>query len=366
MSGSTHGAAPPRLRADGVGFDELAQATRNHGMPLEALRYDVTPAGLHYLLIHYDVPFVDVTAWSLHLDGFDHPMTLSVDDLRARSQVTEAVTLECAGNGRAMFESRPVSQPWLLEAVGNAEWTGVPLASVLDEAGVPGDTVEILFTGLDRGVEGGLEQSYQRSLPLEEARRDGVLLAYEMNGQPLLPQHGAPLRLVVPGWYGMTHVKWLDRIEALDHPFQGYQHTAGYRLRSHPDDPGEPVTRILPRSLMVPPGVAGFPQRERHLAAGRVELEGRAWSGAAAIAQVEVSTDGGTTWIDAVVDPPAGPHAWQRWHLDWTATPGEHELACRATDATGERQPIEATSNIGGYANNSVHRVRVTVEDRNA
>jgi DMSO/TMAO reductase YedYZ molybdopterin-dependent catalytic subunit len=344
-----------------VGFDELAQATRNHGMPLEALRYDVTPAGLHYLLIHYDVPSVDATTWAVHLDGFDDPLTLMLDDLRQRDQATAPVTLECAGNGRAMYESRPVSQPWLLEAVGNAEWTGVPLASVLEEAGIPSDTVEILFTGLDRGVEGGEEQSYQRSLPLDEAMRSEVLLAYEMNGQPLLPQHGAPLRLVVPGWYGMTHVKWLGRIEALDHPFEGYQHTAGYRLRAHAEDVGTPVTRIRTRSLMVPPGIAGFPQRERHLTPGDVELEGRAWSGSGPISRVEVSTDGCRTWSDAEVDTPAGPHAWQRWHLSWTATPGVHEVACRATDATGDRQPIEAEPNMGGYENNSVHRVQVTV-----
>jgi sulfane dehydrogenase subunit SoxC len=351
-----------RSREDGVGFDELAQATRNHGMPLEALRYDVTPAGLHYLLIHYDVPFIDPSAWSLQLDGFDRPIAISLEALRAKEAVTVAVTLECAGNGRAMFESRPVSQPWLLEAVGNAEWTGVRLASVLEEAGVPSDTAEILFTGLDRGVEGGHEQSYQRSLPLEETMRTDVLLAYEMNGQPLLPQHGAPVRLVVPGWYGMTHVKWLGHIEALDRPFEGYQQMTSYRFRANADDVGEPVTRILPRSLMVPPGIAGFPQRERLVTSGTIELEGRAWSGSAAIERVEVSVDGCQTWSDAVVDPPPGPHAWQRWHAAWKATPGVHELACRATDATGEQQPIEAEPNVGGYANNSVHRVRVTVE----
>ena len=120
-------------------------------MPLEALRYDVTPAGMHYLLIHYDVPFVDPGTWSLELEGFDRAARFSLDDLRSRESVTAAVTLECAGNGRAMFDSRPVSQPWLLEAVGNAEWTGVPLASVLEEAGVPDATMEIVFTGLDRG-----------------------------------------------------------------------------------------------------------------------------------------------------------------------------------------------------------------------
>jgi sulfane dehydrogenase subunit SoxC len=356
------GPAERRTRADGVGFDELAQAARNHGMPLEALRYDVTPAGMHYLLIHYDVPFIEPSAWSMVLDGFERTMTISLDDLHARDSVTAPVTLECAGNGRAMFESRPVSQPWLLEAVGNAEWTGVPLASLLEEAGVPAGTVEIVFTGLDRGVEGEVEQSYQRALPLDEALRDDVLVAYEMNGQPLLPQHGAPARLVVPGWYGMTHVKWLGGIEALRHPFNGYQHAAGYRFRSDPDDPGEPVTRMRPRSLMVPPGIPGFPQRERRLDPGPVELEGRAWSGSAPIDRVEFSVDGGATWRDTHVEPAPALHAWQRWHTVWDAPSGEHELVSRATDAHGDRQPLQAEPNLGGYANNSVHRVWVTVE----
>ena len=352
-----------RSRSEGLGFDELAQATRNHGMPLEALRYDVTPAGMHYLLIHYDVPFVDPGTWSLELEGFDRTARFSLDDLRSRDSVTAAVTLECAGNGRAMFDSRPVSQPWLLEAVGNAEWTGVPLTSVLEEVGVPDATIEIVFTGLDRGVEGDIEQSYQRALPLDEAMRTDVLLAYEMNGQPLPPQHGAPVRLVVPGWYGMTHVKWLGRIDAIDRSFDGYQHTTSYRLRSDADDPGAPVTRMLPRSLMVPPGIASFPQRERLVAPGSIELEGRAWSGSAPIERVEVSVDGCRNWNDATVHPPSNAHAWQRWHLTWRASPGVHDLACRATDASGERQPLDAEPNLGGYANNGVHRVRVTVAE---
>ena len=137
--------------------------------------------------------------------------------------------MECAGNGRARLEPRPVSQPWLLEAVGTARWRGTPLAPLLEEAGVPDGAVEVLFTGLDRGIEGGDEQAFQRALALEEALRDEVLLAYEMNGAPLPPQHGFPLRLVVPGWYGMTNVKWLSRIELLDEPFAGYQQSWSYR-----------------------------------------------------------------------------------------------------------------------------------------
>ena len=212
---------------EGISLEELQLAARNHGMPLEALRYPVTPVGLHYLLIHYDVPAVDPDAWRLTVGGLE----LSLDELRARPAVEHTVTMECAGNGRARLEPRPVSQPWILEAVGTARWRGTPLAPLLEEAGVPDGTVEVLFTGLDRGIEGGDEQAFQRALALEEAMRGEVLLAYEMNGAPLPPQHGFPLRLVVPGWYGMTNVKWLSRIEFLDEPFAGYQQSWSYRVR---------------------------------------------------------------------------------------------------------------------------------------
>jgi len=351
-----------RSRDDGIGLDELAQAARNHGMPLEALTADLTPAGMHYLLIHYDVPFPRAEDWSLSFEGFDRPMRLSLDDLRSRPRVSAPVTLECAGNGRAMFDERPVSQPWLLEAVGNAEWAGTPLAPLLHEAGVPESTVDVSFRGLDQGIEIDEEQApYERGLPIDEALRDDVIVAFEMNGRPLPPQHGAPARLVVPGWYGMAHVKWLDRIAALAEPFDGYQNTVSYRMRTDPDEAGEPLGRIRVRSLMAPPGVPTFPERERMVAAGPLTMQGRAWSGSAPIERVEFSADGATTWTDAVVDPAPAPHAWHRWAVDWVAEPGVHELACRATDAAGATQPMEPEPNLGGYANNAVQRVRVTV-----
>src|SRR3954451_6005643 len=264
----------------GISVEELQLAARNHGMPLEALRHDVTPLGLHYLLVHYDIPVVDAAGWRLEVGGLvERPLSLALRDLREVVEpVTLAVTMECAGNGRARFDPHVVSQPWLLEAVGTAEWTGVPVRDVLERAGVPGSAVEVLFTGLDRGVEGGVEQSYQRSLTLEEAG-DGPLLAYAVNGEPLPPQHGFPLRLLVPDWYGMTSVKWLAAIETIDEPFAGYQQAVGYRMRSHEDDPGTPVTRIMPRALMVPPGIPEFMSRERTLQAGTVPVQGRAWSG---------------------------------------------------------------------------------------
>ena len=188
--------------------EEVQLALRNRGMPLEGLRYPVTPTGMHYLLVHFDIPEVDITGWRLKVGGLvSKPMNLTLGEIMERPASTIVVTMECAGNGRALLSPRAISQPWLLEAVDTAEWTGTPLRGVLEEAGVSGKAVEVLFSGLDRGVQGDEVHYYQRSLSLDEVRREEVLLAYQMNGEPLQPQHGYPLRLIVPGWYGMASVK---------------------------------------------------------------------------------------------------------------------------------------------------------------
>ena len=349
---------------EGISAEELQLAHRNSALPLEALRWPITPVGLHYLLIHYDIPAVDAGAWRLEVGGsVERPLTLTLDELQRRERVTTPVTMECAGNGRARMDPRPVSQPWLGEAVGTAAWTGTPLAPLLREARPTGAAVDVVFTGLDRGVEGGVPQAYERSLSVDEALGSDALLAWGIADEvPLPPQHGFPLRLVVPGWYGMTNVKWLHRITVVDRPFEGYQQARGYRMRTSEDDPGTPVTRMVPRALMVPPGVPDFMTRRRFVSAGPCVLEGRAWSGFGAIARVEVSTDGGATWADAELGDAPGPHAWRGWSYRWdAAAPGEHELLCRATDAAGNVQPLDAAWNVGGYANNAVQRVPVTV-----
>src|ERR1051326_3778423 len=159
----------------GISIDELQLATRNHGMPLEAMRYDVTPVVLHYLLVHFDIPAVDAAAWRLSIGGaVSSPRTFTLDEIRAMPKVTRTVTLECAGNGRARVEPRPIRQPWLVEAVGTGEWGGTPLRPLLEAAGVRDGVVEIVFTGLDRGVQGDVEQSYQRSLAVANAMSDDV------------------------------------------------------------------------------------------------------------------------------------------------------------------------------------------------
>jgi DMSO/TMAO reductase YedYZ molybdopterin-dependent catalytic subunit len=354
--------SPPGTSAGDVTHDELRLAARNHGMPLEAMRHAVTPPGLHYLLVHYDIPAVDPDTWRLEIGGaVERPLSLSLEDLRTRPPVTRAVTLECAGNGRALLEPRPLSQPWLTEAIGTAEWSGVPLAALLEEAGLRDDVTEVLFTGLDRGHEGGVEQLYERSLPRAEALGEDALLAYAMGGAPLPPQHGFPLRLVMAGWYGMAHVKWLGSITALTEPFDGYQQSVGYRLYDAAGEAGEPVTRILPRSLMIPPGIPDFFTRARTVDTGPCVLEGRAWSGWGPIARVEVSVDGGSTWAAARLEPAADERAWHGWSFPWDAVPGDHVISSRATDAAGNTQPLDAPWNLKGYANNAVERVTVTV-----
>ena len=360
----TQASLPSRVASDGegIGPDELALAARNHGMPLEALRYDVTPLGLHYLLTHYDIPDVDPVTYRLSIGGLvERALSLSLEELRSRPRVTAAVTLECAGNGRARLTPRPVSQPWLNEAVGTMRWTGTPLAPLLREAGLSDNAVDVVFTGVDHGVERGEEQDYARGLPLREALREEVLLAYEANDVPLLPQHGFPLRLVVPGWYGMAHVKWLRSIEVVDTPFDGYQQRA-YSLRQQTGETGTQLTRIDPRALMAPPGFPDFMSRTRILGVGEHVLHGRAWSGWGEVDRVEVSTDDGATWAPAELEPPVDAWAWRRWTFTWRAdTPGRYVVSARAADTTGRSQPSEQPWNRGGFSNTSPQRVDVVV-----
>jgi DMSO/TMAO reductase YedYZ molybdopterin-dependent catalytic subunit len=352
---------PRREPTDGpLTYDELGLAVRNRSLPLEALRWDTTPPGLHYLLTHFDIPAIEADTWRLRIGGLvERPLELSLDDIMARPARTMAVTMECAGNGRARLRPRPISQPWLGEAIGTARWTGTSLGPILEGAGLRPEAVELVFTGADRGIQGGREEDYGRSLSPVDAMRPEVMLVWAMDGAPLAPQHGFPLRLLVPGWYGMTSVKWLTTIEAVAEPYQGYQQTVAYQYARDADDPGEPASRMRVRALMVPPGIPEYLTRLRVVEAGPVQLLGRAWSGAGAVTRVEVGVDG--TWSDAELAPPVDEFAWCGWSFDWTATLGEHELTCRATDVTGAVQPLEPPWNYRGLGNNAVQRVAVTV-----
>jgi DMSO/TMAO reductase YedYZ molybdopterin-dependent catalytic subunit len=352
-----------KVHTDGPFFrEEVRLANRNHGILLEALRHDVTPAGLHYLLTHFDVPYVpQPEAWTLSIGGLVHqPLTVDLSAITARPQRTLRVTLECAGNGRSLLTPRWPSMPWGECAVGTSEWTGTPLRPLLEAAGLRETAREIVFSGVDRGVD-EVEHAYERSLSVADALGDDVLLVTAMNGAPLLPQHGFPLRLIVPGWYGMASVKWLSRIEVIDRPLRGHQQVGTYIYRQNADDPGVPVTTMRVKSLMVPPGVPDWYTRRRLVEAGPQTIHGRAWSGAGVpITRVEVHD--GSAWRDAELAPaPASRFAWRGWSFDWTAQPGVHVLMCRAQDAAGAIQPTEPRFDLGGFGNNGVQRVDVVV-----
>ncbi|MBC7778484.1 MAG: sulfite oxidase [Proteobacteria bacterium] len=362
-SGNPFTGSDARTHVDGgFALEEVALANRNSGIPLEALRYDVTPPGLHYLLSHFDIPEVDPAGWRLSLGGcVQSELSLSLAELLQYPSRTLRVTLECAGNGRAGMIPRYPSMPWINEAVSTAEWTGTPLRHLLDLARPTSWATEVAFLGLDRGFDRGVEHQYGRSLELAQARAGDVLLAHSMNGEPLLPQHGHPCRLIVPGWYGMASVKWLSRIDVLDRPFDGFQQAVGYRYRSQEDDPGVPVTTMRVRSLMVPPGVPDWYTRRRLVQAGSVVLRGRAWAGAGVpIEAVEVSVDG--EWRAATLAAQTmHRYAWRGWTFPWPATVGEHRLQCRARAADGTVQPMAPEWNTAGMGNNAVQTVQVTV-----
>ena len=266
------------------------------------------------------------------------PLRLSVAELRSLPQATHTVVTECAGNSRTSLAPPVDGEPWTGGAVSTAQWSGVPLRYLLDRAGVKESAVELVFTGADGGA-------YQRSLPREAALDGSSLLALEMNGQAIPPVFGGPLRLVVPGWYGMASVKWLARIDAVERPFEGPMQTEKYMY-----EPGAPVTRLRVKSM--------FTGLDQQIAAGKpVRLTGLAWSGER-IMRVDVAVDG--EWRPARLTGPMLPHAWRRFEVTWTPrAPGRYVLACRAADLSGSVQPDEPEWNPGGYGANGIQRVEV-------
>jgi DMSO/TMAO reductase YedYZ molybdopterin-dependent catalytic subunit len=313
-----------------------------------ALVSPVTPSGAHY--VRTNLPMPDPARDTrIVVDGaVADPFTLDLAALRALPQRSVTVTLECAGNSRLEMAPLPPGEPWARNAVSTASWTGVPLSLLLDRAGVRDDVVEVLVTGADRGTPSGAttETRFARALPLDKATDPNVLLALEMNGQPLPREHGAPVRLIVPGWYGMASVKWVARIAALTEPFTGWFQSERYVY----DDGRErrPVDVLRVKSMIVAPengvGVHG----------GRIEVWGWAWSGAAPIARVDLSLDGGE-WLEARLDAPLAPHAWRRFSLRLEVTErGRHTMRSRARDAAGRVQPDVAPWNEHGYGNNAI------------
>ncbi len=342
---------------------EVELANRNSGFPLESLEFDITPTGQHYTLTHFDIPNLKKDEHIIYFTGeFSNHFSLAIEELKKLPKETVPVTIECAGNGRAHFNPRSYSMPWAYGAVGTSEWTGTRLTPLLNEAGLKSKAVEVSFTGADRGYDAGQEHNFARSLTREQISELDLLLVYEMNGMPLLPQHGAPVRLIVPGWYGMASVKWLTEIKALDQPFDGYQQIGTYRIRKNRKEKGTPITKMRVKSLMKPPGIPDWLTRKRLVSPGLTVLEGRAWSGGGKkITKVEILLN--KKWVLASLETQSLKYAWTKWKINWSARPGYHVLSCRATDESGDIQPEMPNFNSGGFENNAVQKVEVFVSD---
>ena len=314
-----------------------------------ALGAPITPAGAHFVRCNFDVPDLDPARHLIAVDGaVADAFTLAAAELPSLPQRSVTATLECAGNGRLDMSPLPAGDPWARGAVSTASWTGVPLSVLLDRAGLRDDVVEILVSGADRGTPAGAreETRFCRALPLDKALDPNVILAIEMNGRPLPTEHGAPARLVVPGWYGMASVKWVARIAALTEPFAGWFQRERYVYQVGRER--RPVDVMRVKSLIV------APEAGAGVARGRVEVWGWAWSGAAPVAAVDVAVDDGP-WQAAKLEPALAPHAWRRFSALVTLdAPGRHVVCARARDAAGRVQPEAASWNERGYGNNAI------------
>jgi DMSO/TMAO reductase YedYZ molybdopterin-dependent catalytic subunit len=355
---SRHDAEPARSE-----LVMINPAPFNAEAPPHALQADITPTGQHYVRSNFAVPVHDGT---LAVGGaVDHPLLLTLDDLRALPAVEHAVTLECAGNGRLDMRPLPTGEPWSGHAVSTASWTGVRLSALLQQAGPRSGGVEVRCEGADSGTyhstpvlpHTGEQLTFVRSLSLAHATdpRSDILVAYAMNGAPLAPDHGSPFRLVVPGWFAVASVKWLARLDVLTEPFTGEFQT-GHYMYEWPDRPAEPVTRVRVRARITHPAPSAV------IPVGTCTIRGKAWSGAGRIASVQVSLRGDGAWHEAEVEPPPGPHAWQSWSYTWRADRrGRHSLRARARDEAGNVQPEVPPWNRLGYGNNAVEVQHVDV-----
>jgi DMSO/TMAO reductase YedYZ molybdopterin-dependent catalytic subunit len=335
----------------------IAPAPFNAEAPPEALAGEITPTELHYVRSNFAVPGHDGT---LEVGGaVENPTTLSIDDLRAMPAVERVVTLECAGNGRLEMRPLPIGEPWGDYAVSTARWTGALLHEVLGQAQPAADGIEVRFEGADHGAyhlqpvlaeTNKDDLTFVRALSLAHAADPAaeILIAYEMNGEPLSPDHGAPFRIIVPHWYAAASVKWLKRIDVLTEPYTGEFQT-GHYMYEWPDRPHEAVTLMRVRARIADPAP------ESTINVGTHTVRGKAWSGTGPVTRVDVSLTGEGDWHAAQLEPPKGPYQWQDWSFDWKANDvGRHTLRARATDAAGNVQPEVPPWNRLGYGNNAI------------
>ena len=323
----------------------------NFSTPLAAVGGTVVPNELFFLRSNYPPPTIKPEAWRMCIEGrVQRPLKLSLGELQSLPSHTEEVWLECAGNSRRRFNPKGEGNQWDEQAVSNAVFKGVSLSIVLDHVGPLNDAIEVVATGADSG-------DFQRSLPLDVALRPEVLLAWEMNGEPIPAPNGGPVRLVVPSWAGIASVKWPVRLDLVNAPFRGYYHVERYVIV---DESGRTLRTV--REMPVK-SVIAWPAEGQVVARGAHTVFGFAWSGLGQISQVEVSTDGQRTWAAARLVPGEGPLAWRRWEFHWNASDvGPATIAARATDTAGNVQPTSVPWNKFGYLMNAITSRDVTVQ----
>ncbi len=329
-------------------------------MPVENFIDEITPVEHFFVRSHTLIPQVKLADWKLEIAGLAaNPLSLSLDDLRKFPRAELISVLECAGNGRALFQPTVAGAQWRFGAVGNARWTGVRLKDVLEKSGVKSAATQALLSGADLPLI--KMPKFQRTLEVAKAMHPDTLLAWEMNGQPLTAEHGFPLRLIAPGWAGDSWVKWLTRIELLDHDFDGFWMKTAYRHPPRHVAPGAaidpkdmiPVTDLNVKSVIAHPAEWAAP--------GAIAVQGVAWSNASPVTKVEVSADGGKTWAPAKMAGRPSRYGFRKWSFAWKPAEGHYTLMSRATNQAGQSQPIEAEWNPNGYLYNAAQPVPVTI-----
>jgi DMSO/TMAO reductase YedYZ molybdopterin-dependent catalytic subunit len=351
-----------------------SESPLNLEMPFLRLDDFLTPTKSFYVRTHFPIPAIDRDAWWLNVEGeVEKPFGINFEQLVTLESVTAPVTLECAGNNRNFLEPKVKGVQWRLGAVGNAEWTGVRLSALLDRAIPKQNTCQVILEGADGGIledpkSPPGELKFARSIPLEKARRD-VLLAYKMNGCDLPPEHGFPLRAIVPGWYAMASVKWLQRIIVTDRPFTGYYQTIDYvywrRTEYAHWQRGEEIAELTPLTEMQVKAEIAHPAEGETLPANTsVRVHGAAWACDAEITKVELSKDGGATWNEAKLLGESNSNAWRLWEFNWQtpSQPGKHTLIARATDSLGRTQPVHRDPDRGTYMINHLLPIEVQVQ----
>lgn len=342
----------PAASLASIGIDQplIAHGGFNFGTPPELVTDAIVANDAFFIRSHGPSAILDDPAqYRLAIGGHvDTPLTLSLDDLTALPQRTYTSFLECSGNSRGFFAPTAKGGQWRNDAIGNAEWSGVPLHELLVQAGVKDGAVDVVS-------QGGDFAEMQRGLPLDVAMDADSILALQMNGDDLPAPHGGPVRLFVPGWGGIASTKWLIGLTVLDRPFQGDFNVNNYIVIDAHGAVLRPV-RAMPVSSAI-----WTPAPGAQLTAGQTPIVGYAWSGLGGIAKVEVSTDNGNSWNEATITSNDGEHAWARFEYAWDATPGPTGLLTRATDDRGTSQPAQVPWNELGYQYNAVQRLLVTV-----